>query len=200
MKIIAHRGASIEHPENTIEAIKKAFDHNVHAVEIDVHLTLDGVPVVIHDETLERTHNDKRKVSECLAKELPIPTLKEVLDLTRECLLIIELKEGPNNEKLVEKVTELAKDHSNIVIASFNQNMLSQVKGFEIMGLSETAEEIPPFEWVALDHNIIDRALMKTLNGRRVWTYTLDDTEKAKELKDIGVEGFITNDPRNFLK
>lgn len=200
MKIIAHRGASIEHPENSIEAIKKAFDHNVYAVEIDVHLTLDGVPVVIHDETLERTHNDKRKVSECLAKDLPIPTLAQVLELKRECLLIIELKEGPNDEKLVEKVTEMAKNHPNIVLASFSQKMLTQVQGFEIMGLSESIEEIPPFEWVALDHNIIDRALMKSLNGRRVWTYTLDDTQKAKELKDLGVEGFITNDPRNFIK
>lgn len=200
MKIIAHRGASIEHPENSIEAIQKAFLHDVYAVEIDVHLSFDGVPVVIHDDTLQRTHNDARKVSEHLAKDLPIPTLEDVLKLERKCLLIIEMKEGPNDCQLVEKVTAVAKGHPKVVLASFSQKMLKEVKGFEILGLAETPSEIPPFEWVCLDHTIIDRALMKSLQGRKVWTYTLDDAQKAKELHDLGVEGFITNDPRNFLK
>ena len=52
---IAHRGASGRAPENTRTAFAAALDLGVGAIELDCQLTADGVPVVIHDETLERT-------------------------------------------------------------------------------------------------------------------------------------------------
>ena len=55
---VAHRGASGEAPENTIPAFEIAFNqYRCDRVELDLHLTRDGVPVVFHDETLERTTN-----------------------------------------------------------------------------------------------------------------------------------------------
>ncbi len=50
--IIAHRGASAVAPENTLAAFKKALGVGAHGVEFDVRLSKDGIPVVIHDETL----------------------------------------------------------------------------------------------------------------------------------------------------
>lgn len=55
--IIAHRGDSFRAPENTLHAAKLAHEARAFAWEMDVHLTRDGVPIVIHDETLERTTN-----------------------------------------------------------------------------------------------------------------------------------------------
>lgn len=55
VRIIAHRGAASLAPENTMAAIRKACEAGAHMFEIDVHLSADGVPVVIHDDTLERT-------------------------------------------------------------------------------------------------------------------------------------------------
>jgi len=58
-QIIAHRGASAEAPENTLSSFQKAIDLKVDMIELDVQLSRDGVPIVIHDETLHRTTDDK---------------------------------------------------------------------------------------------------------------------------------------------
>ncbi|MES1168290.1 MAG: glycerophosphodiester phosphodiesterase family protein, partial [Oleiharenicola lentus] len=52
--IIAHRGASAEKPENTIAAFRRALALEVDGIELDVHVTKDGVPVVFHDAQLRR--------------------------------------------------------------------------------------------------------------------------------------------------
>jgi glycerophosphoryl diester phosphodiesterase len=53
--VIAHRGASAEAPENTLPAFEVAVQRGADAFELDVRLTADGAPVVIHDDTLDRT-------------------------------------------------------------------------------------------------------------------------------------------------
>jgi glycerophosphoryl diester phosphodiesterase len=63
VKIIAHRGASAEAPENTLAAFRRALDLGVEMIELDVQLTRDKVPVVIHDATLARTTNGQGTVS-----------------------------------------------------------------------------------------------------------------------------------------
>jgi len=50
-KIIAHRGASSQYPENTMIAYKQALKDGADAIELDIHLSRDKIPVVIHDET-----------------------------------------------------------------------------------------------------------------------------------------------------
>jgi len=68
--IIAHRGASAEAPENTLAAFRRAVDIGSDGVEFDVRLAADGVPVVIHDATLERTAGLKRRVADLTSTEL----------------------------------------------------------------------------------------------------------------------------------
>lgn len=55
--VVAHRGASAEWPENTIPAFSAGIDQGADMIEIDVHLSRDGVPIVIHDDSLVRTTN-----------------------------------------------------------------------------------------------------------------------------------------------
>ena len=57
IRIIAHRGFMRRFPENTLVAVKGAFDNGADAVEVDIRLSADGVPVVMHDETVDRTTN-----------------------------------------------------------------------------------------------------------------------------------------------
>ena len=99
----AHRGLWNEKlPENSIAAFKNAID-NGFAFETDVQLTKDKVPVIHHDETLERMCGKAVKISDLTYKELSeyklletdekIPTLKEVLDLTDGKVgILLELK------------------------------------------------------------------------------------------------------------
>jgi glycerophosphoryl diester phosphodiesterase len=62
--LIAHRGYSSDAPENTYEAFDLAIEHGFANIELDVQLTSDGVPVIIHDDTLDRTTNGAGPVAE----------------------------------------------------------------------------------------------------------------------------------------
>src|SRR5262245_29945224 len=67
---IAHRGGSKRRPENTLVAFSHALSVGVDAVECDVRLSRDGQPVVIHDETLDRTTDRTGRVAALTAAEL----------------------------------------------------------------------------------------------------------------------------------
>ena len=62
MKNIAHRGFSGKYPENTLIAFKKAIELEADMIELDITLSKDKIPIVIHDDTLERTTNGNGKV------------------------------------------------------------------------------------------------------------------------------------------
>lgn len=95
-RIIGHRGAKVNAPENTIASIKRAYDEGARWVEFDVKLTADAVPILIHDATLERTTNGRGDVRNTTLDEIRrldagswfgpqfagerVPTLAEALD------------------------------------------------------------------------------------------------------------------------
>jgi glycerophosphoryl diester phosphodiesterase len=94
--VVAHRGASVEQPENTIEAFEAAIDAGADAVEFDVRLTTDGLPVVMHDPDVSRTTEGHGLVHELTldeVRELGVPTLEEALAcLAGRAAADIELK------------------------------------------------------------------------------------------------------------
>ena len=62
--IFGHRGVPVKFPENSLKGFKYALDHQIDGLELDVHLTRDNVPVVIHDEKLQRTTNGKGQIAD----------------------------------------------------------------------------------------------------------------------------------------
>lgn len=70
MKLIAHRGASLERPENTLESLTYASELGAYAVECDVRQTLDGHYVIFHDDNLGRLTGDPRKLNEVTEEEM----------------------------------------------------------------------------------------------------------------------------------
>jgi glycerophosphoryl diester phosphodiesterase len=100
--IIAHRGASAYEPENTLRAFARAIEMGATLIELDVHLSRDRHPVVLHDADLSRTTSGTGRVSELTLDEIQrfdaglgehVPTLGEVIDLVRgQVQLYIELK------------------------------------------------------------------------------------------------------------
>ncbi|UFJ42710.1 glycerophosphodiester phosphodiesterase [Brevibacillus humidisoli] len=147
---MAHRGWSGAAPENTLAAIGMALDHpGVDAIEIDVQLTRDGVPVVIHDFTLERTTTGSGLVMQHTYEELRqldagswfdpkyaaqrIPSLEEVLVVSRgKKRLNIELKQAANRYRgLEEKVVSLIRRRGmqeQVVVTSFDHLSVQKVK------------------------------------------------------------------------
>lgn len=101
-KIMGHRGAPADEPENTLSSFRRALAVGVAAVEMDVQLTKDGRLAVIHDETLDRTTNGRGPVRDFTLAELknldagrgePVPSLEEVFDLVQgKGDLVVELK------------------------------------------------------------------------------------------------------------
>jgi glycerophosphoryl diester phosphodiesterase len=102
-KIMGHRGAPADEPENTLRSFRRALAVGVAAVEMDVQLTKDGRLAVIHDATLDRTTNGKGRVKDFTLAELKkldagggeaVPSLEEVFDLVQgKADLVVELKQ-----------------------------------------------------------------------------------------------------------
>jgi glycerophosphoryl diester phosphodiesterase len=98
--VVAHRGASVEQPENTIAAFEAAIDAGADAVEFDVRMTADGHAVVMHDPDVSRTTDGMGIVSEMTLDEvrrLGVPTLEEALRcLSGRAAVDMEIKNSPN--------------------------------------------------------------------------------------------------------
>lgn len=128
--VIAHRGASGYAPENTLPAFELAIAQGADAFELDVRLTADGIPVVIHDSTLERTAGRPARVGDLTADRLLeadagarfspdrgrtfpfrasgvlIPTLRDVLRAFPTTPLLIDLKEFRAQEPVRQLLIE----------------------------------------------------------------------------------------------
>ncbi|TDQ41620.1 glycerophosphodiester phosphodiesterase [Aureibacillus halotolerans] len=148
MDIFAHRGASKAAPENTMASFQLALANDSDGVELDVHLSADGVPVVIHDNTLLRTAGIDAEVHTLSAADLtkcnangrwkglhtPIPTLDKVLQwgMHTPLLFNIELKSSPTNDAHApEKVLESVFQYSlqkRCIVSSFSAELLTHVK------------------------------------------------------------------------
>jgi len=145
--IIGHRGAMGERPENTAASFLKAISDGADGIEFDVHLTADGIPVVIHDEKVDRTTDGKGFVGGMTLAEIKkldagyedypdekILTLEEVLALTIDkCKIInIELKQGPVfYQGLEEKVFDIISNFEimeKVIISSFNHYTINYIK------------------------------------------------------------------------
>ncbi len=150
--IAAHRGASSKAPENTLLAMKKSVGH-CDFIEIDVQSSNDGVAVVIHDKTLERTTNVKEvyknrapyNVSDFTFDELSVLdfgegekllTLKKALEFIKENELYLnieikDVKENFSDEKIVSTLLNEIKElgvESQILISSFRAEYIILVK------------------------------------------------------------------------
>ncbi|WEG14362.1 glycerophosphodiester phosphodiesterase [Pullulanibacillus sp. KACC 23026] len=158
--IYAHRGSNGQCPENTMAAFKQALKEGADGIELDVHLTKDGVPVIIHDETVDRTSNGNGFVKDYTLNSIKqlsmgswkshqyraetIPTLEEFLEwvASTSLLINIELKNNIFAYKGMEKVVlNMVTERGLLkrtVFSSFNHESL-----YKIHLLNTDAETAP---------------------------------------------------------
>jgi len=218
MRIIAHRGARFEEPENTLRAIKRAVECDVDAAEIDVRLSHDHEIVVIHDDALERTTNGSGKVCEKTLEQLrtldagkgeTIPTLSEVLSLVKKLgiELIVELKEPDMETIVVHEVVEAEMEKSVVISSFFHPSLLKIKELAPNMKTGVIISSLPVFpvtlaidahadiifqRYPRLDTAYIEDALSKEIEVYLWVINTVEDLEKAREL---GVKGIVTDYP-----
>jgi glycerophosphoryl diester phosphodiesterase len=221
LRVIAHRGARVEEPENTLRAVKRAAECGADAVEIDVRRSNDQELVIMHDETLDRTTNGSGKVSEQTLEQLraldagkgeKIPTLSEVLSLVKalEPELVIELKEPGMEERVVREILEAGMER-NVVIASFYHSLLLRMK--ELAPNLKTGvilSSLPVFPvTLALDAKaavIFQRYPRLTCeyseearrNGLEIYVWIINTVEDFERVRRLGVNGIVTDNPCLF--
>lgn len=146
-QIIAHRGLTSLHLENSSLALLAALDNGADGLEFDIQLSQDMVPMVFHDRKLGRLSGVQKKIDELSALELSqlrqrlprykqnyaIATLEQLMSaMPLGKILNVELKEtaslkGAFGIKQVLKVLRPYKEHQRIIISSFDPNILAMV-------------------------------------------------------------------------
>jgi len=146
---IAHRGASNAAPANTLAAFEKAVELGADGIEFDVHLSADGIPVVIHDFSVDSTTDGSGRVADLTLAQLEqldagssfdpafagerIPTLEKVLETFGDRLLLnIELKDLSLRDSGLERAVIAQIEQrglgNRVILSSFNPFSLRRAK------------------------------------------------------------------------
>lgn len=222
--LVAHRGASAEAPENTLAAFQRAADLRVDAFECDLRLTADGQVVVHHDPTLDRTTPLTGRLIARTLRELQaataIPTLGELLGGFPAMPILLELKEVAGQEQ----VRDILLRHDaagRCVVASEHHDALATFRdGRFLVGASRkdilrlmvgaatgTRPKRVGYHVLSVPdrHHLLPVATRRFIaDGHRlgvpVHIWTVDDPGQAKELRERGANGILTNDPARLAE
>lgn len=223
---IAHRGFSALYPENTMLSFIKAKEEGFcDGIELDVQLTKDNVPVIIHDEKVNRTTNTTGFVKDFTYKEIrllnagqneKIPSLEEYLEFAKSNNIYtnLELKNSEIPYEGLEEITlnlvdklKLTKD---IIVSSFNHESMNKIKiiNHEIKtGLLYDCIIFNPVNYCkmcgadAMHPNYISLLLSKKSisnminNNIEVNSYTINRASHMKKFIKKNITSIITNHP-----
>lgn len=224
MLVIGHRGAAGLAPENSMKAFQAGFASGADMLELDVRLTRDGVPIVIHDARLLRTHHHAESVHNLTLLEIqsltvaqPIPTLADVLDAYYgKILLNIELKSrgsAASVYRLIKKhYIKKKKDWENILISSFYARELNQLRKLSPDINLALLHSNNPFLFIAYQrrlhltavgfHRLYRHPLALEIARRAhlfIYVYTVNRPASFSLLEEQGVDGVVTNYPDKFV-
>jgi glycerophosphoryl diester phosphodiesterase len=207
--VIAHRGASADERENTLPAFERAIEVGADFVELDVQAAADGTLVVFHDLTLGRLtplRGPLRRRHSAELREVGIPTLHEVLELTRGRIgVMAELKSAYlyRRHELVRRTVE-ALGPGDIVL-SFERRAVNEAKRarpelrvVQHVGFGTSIRAAATFAWgvgFAADR-VTDRGLARAASaGLKCLVYTVNDEARMRRLVGAGVDGIFTDRP-----
>jgi len=218
--VISHAACGGHAPENTLAGIRKAIELGADAIEIDVQASADGVPVLMHDLTVNRTTNGSGEVARLTLEQLgaldaggePVPTLTEVLTQTRgQALLVIEIKQ-PGIEAAISEVVRGRDALSEVMVWSFFPQALESMRRVEPAipgGLLVGAATLPLWpqmrkrtvraglQAVSVLFTGIDERVARECqrSGLALYAWTVDSEREMARLIELGVDGICTNFP-----
>jgi len=216
---IGHRGAPREFPENSLPAFARTIELGADAVELDVHVSADGIPVVHHDPDVAsprgRTKNllasmtwdDIARVE--LAPGVFVPSLEQVLALAaNKATVYVELKGRHVEESAIAAIRKSVAqcavhsfDHNTIVRAAeiapeLRRGILFDAYPADVGRSMRNASALDVWpQW-----ELIDRPLVERVHGEggRVIAWTVNTVESAERLVALGVDGLCGDDVRLF--
>ena len=215
MKIYAHRGSSIQHPELTLTAYKAAVDEGADGFECDVRLTKDNQVILWHDPDMERIAGYSARIADTNLKEIKrlypqTMTLEELLILARDNKkeLAIETKHPvPTGSAVEKKVMALLKQEKSVAQIS--------VMSFSWLALENIRKINPQQQTVALLHDKFSFAMRRFTSAqvigpgisafrkkphlnqdpRKLFVWTVDNADDVRFCANNGVDVLITNTP-----
>jgi glycerophosphoryl diester phosphodiesterase len=212
---IGHRGAKGHLAENTLASFQKAIDLGVDMIELDIQLSLDRVPMVIHDTTVDRTTSSTGLVTDFSAKELQqlgIPTLAAVFELVNNrCDINIEIKAFSATQSVLNLIAKNIIDKNKILISSFDWNALQEVRfhsdEIRIGVLTETdldlalafAKFINAYSIHPYYHLLTAEKVQKITDKQfKVFAWTINEAEDITFVQSLNVDGIITDFPERL--
>ena len=217
---VGHRGAAGHEPENTLSSLQYAIGLGLDIAEFDIRRTQDGVLVLLHDETVDRTTNGKGPVDHFSFRDLkaldaghgnPIPSLEEALRLADGRIgMVLELKIPGIAQECVEVVQRL-RLHSPVIYASFLLEELSDIRDADQQASTMALFSDLPSDplgivatvrpshatHVGLRHDTVTSDLIQALHqaGWPVFAYTVNEPAAIERLKAYGIDGIISDFP-----
>ena len=211
-EFIAHRGVHDVYTENTLDAFQRALDLGFHAIELDVHVTADGVCVVNHDESvvtpkvalsIRGTYYDTLRAAAPL-----LPRLDAVLELVAgKARAYVEIK---NRDVETELAGVLRRSSADAAVHSFDHEVILRMRHLLPQlrtGILQTSRLVDSahalraagatdlWQW----HEFVDRALVEqvTAAGGRVIVWTANTPSEWRVFDDLGVAAICTDLPIN---
>ncbi|MFI1701259.1 glycerophosphodiester phosphodiesterase [Streptomyces bobili] len=210
---VAHRGDPYRVRENTLDSLRSALDQGADAVEIDVRLTRDGVPVLLHDETLKRLWGRDRPLLSLSAAEVRglteggVPTLAEALAATEGSRVMLDLpgtREVRTARRVVDAVRE-AGAADRVYYCADATAMLAVRAADPSAEIAMTWTTLAPPRpvllaavgprWLNYRFSLVDRDLAARVHreGRLLSVWTPDTRRSMRRLIDVGVDSITTN-------
>ncbi len=219
---VAHRGNNIEELENSLASLESAANLNVHAIEFDIRHTLDGIPILMHDSTVQRvTLQDDSCPSELSIHDITlaevnnctlvngesIPSLQDAFELLRNYSgkVFMELKDSPNLETLILAEQYFRIRAEELVIISFNERTLRYLRNqtfnfpflsqVQLLHLKRDSEEHTSFH--GLDVKNLERDHIRSLKmfEKIIGVYTKNQAPEIRKYFDWGVDFVTTDNP-----
>ncbi|WP_406006504.1 glycerophosphodiester phosphodiesterase [Streptomyces sp. NBC_00637] len=210
---VAHRGDPYRFRENTLDSLRSALDQGADAVEFDVRLTRDGVPVLLHDETLKRLWEQDRPLRSLSAAEVrgltagAVPTLAEALAATGGSRLMLDLpgtREVRTARRIVDAVGE-AGAADRVLYCADATAMLAVRAADPSAEIALTCTSLAPPRpalldavkprWLNYRFSLVDRELAARVHhdGYLLSVWTPDTRRSMRRLIDLGVDSITTN-------
>jgi len=229
VQIVAHRGAAVEAPENTLSALECAWRRGAPWCEVDVQRTADDVAVLVHDDSWKRTAGLEVAVRDApwsTVSELDVgawfsstfagetvPRLEAVLAWKDRLSLNLEIKSPENDPGLADAVATAVRQASaqpRTLLSCFDVSVIDALASryddlqLGYLGHAPVAEAHPRVHWQILEAQALlahpEWCEAIRSSGCHLWAWTVDRPQDASRLQQWGVEALITNDPRLLLR
>jgi glycerophosphoryl diester phosphodiesterase len=218
-RVVGHRGAAAYAPENSLEAFRIAIEAKADAAECDIHMSKDGVAMVIHDATLMRTFKVEGKVADLTAAELKaigVPTLAEYIGVLKgKCVQVHEIKAGVGVVAATVAEIRRAGTEEESIIFSFNSGFVKEAKTlapeiyavwlsagkFETTGFGKMRENLTETkaDAIGFQYRNVSPEITAYLRENKIplFVWTVPPGEEVDRLKSLKVNFIITDHPRD---